>query len=127
LLNIVGEAGPQHLTADLRQAAPRKLPQPQLGLQPKIGKFRHRAAPAIKGLRRFGLHLGQVLRHPRDILAAQDPPTMLPRLTPLAKLTMPAILRPCLIDFALHSHPIALRADAKITSQIWGERVVPVG
>jgi hypothetical protein len=52
---------------------------------------------------------------------------MLPRLTPLAKLTMPAILRPCLIDFALHSHPIALRADAKITSQIWGERVVPVG
>src|SRR5208337_2767501 len=58
LLDIVSQAGPQHLTADLRQAAHAKLPQPQLGLQPKIRKLRRGSAQAIKGLRRFGAHLG---------------------------------------------------------------------
>ena len=49
MLNIVSEAGPQHLTADLLQAAHAKLPEPELGLQPKVRKFRHGAAQAIKG------------------------------------------------------------------------------
>ena len=109
LLNVVGKTGPQHLAADLRQAAHAKLPQPQLGLQPKIGELGHRGAQAVKVLRRWGLHLGHVLRHHRNILAALDPPPRLARLTELAKGTLPAILRRCLVDFPLHPHPIPFR------------------
>src|SRR5271157_5730296 len=109
LLNVVSEAGPQHLAADLLQAAHAKLPQPQLGLQPQIGELGHWGAQAVKGLRLFRLHLGHVLRHRRDILAALDPPPRPARLTELAKHTLPAILRRCLIDFPLHPHPITFR------------------
>ena len=52
MLNIVSEAVPQHLTADLPQAAHAKLPEPELGLQPKVRKFRHGTTQAIKGSRR---------------------------------------------------------------------------
>src|SRR5208283_874341 len=88
LLNIVSEAGPQHLTADLLQAAHAKLPQPQLGLQPKVRKFRHRTAQAIKGSGRVRLHLGHVRRYHRHILSANERATPPPRRTLLVKCTI---------------------------------------
>jgi hypothetical protein len=67
LLNIVGEASPQRLTPHLLQAAHTKLPEAQLGLQPKIRKFGHRDTQAIEGLRLFGLPPRYVGHHRRGL------------------------------------------------------------
>ena len=49
LAKVVGQAGPQRLTAHLLQTPHPKLPQPDLGFQPGVGKLGHGPAQPVKG------------------------------------------------------------------------------
>src|SRR2546425_4553445 len=72
LLKVVGEAGPDHLTAHLLQTPHPKLPQPDLGFEPGVGKLGHGGSHSINSFGRLGLHLLHKSRHPRHVFRAHD-------------------------------------------------------
>src|ERR1019366_5068235 len=105
LEKVIGQASPEGLTTYLLQTPYAKLPQPDLGFQPGVGKFGHRAAPAINRLRGRGPHLFHKGRRHRHVLGAKDPTRRDSRTTLLPKSATAAVRGLPLVDVVHHPRP----------------------
>src|SRR5882724_1335074 len=70
--DVVGQASPQRLHPYLAPSAHAELAQPELRLDPQIGRLRHLRPLAINLARLFALHLVAEFRHFGYLFAAMD-------------------------------------------------------